>query len=240
MVRKINRNDAEGTGSGCEPGGHADDADARMEADIEQVLMSMAKRGELEFGWIEERQEFGFWHPEPRVSHRREPRRSPGNRFLIGLAVVMAIPLTAGALDEAGEHRTPVGSSTPIEQANFTESPTPEPAAPHKVTRVRSDVLFPASPRTTAPDGPSPEEAPSPTAKKRHGRHRKQHHAPSPTPSKPEPTRIQEVTRAPAPVAAPSSSLGYRSRWFGRLATLETPTEPASLLPVVESSRGIA
>jgi hypothetical protein len=96
---------------------------APEEDEVEEVLLHMVEDGELCFGWLEDRQEFGFWYPEdepvqpaaptpepapePARVSRRRPRRSLGRRLLLGLAATIAAPFAVGLCAyaaEEGEH----------------------------------------------------------------------------------------------------------------------------------------
>jgi hypothetical protein len=98
---------------------------ASEEDDVEEVLLQMVEDGELCFGWLEDRQEFGFWYPEDapeqpaaapepapaparaRVSRRR-PKRPLARRILLGVAATFAAPFAIGLCAyaaEEGEHQ---------------------------------------------------------------------------------------------------------------------------------------
>jgi hypothetical protein len=78
------------------------------EAEIEHELLVMVEAGELIFGWIEDRQEFGFWFPEEPAKHPLQVPQRPAShrrkrtmalqRMIIGIAAVVATPLLAGVI----------------------------------------------------------------------------------------------------------------------------------------------
>jgi hypothetical protein len=103
---------------------------------VEEILLQMVEDGELCFGWLEDRQEFGFWYaedasepvtPEPvpapaRVSRRR-PKRPLARRILVGVAATFAAPFAIGLCAyaaEQGEHH-----AHPVDQPDLTSDDVP-------------------------------------------------------------------------------------------------------------------
>lgn len=124
------------------------------EGQIEAVLLKMVDEGELCFGWIEERQEMGFWRcddaesasaccptpaPEPQKasSHRRTPttRHRVLSRAMVTLVASVTAPFAIGvaayAVSEAKEQHKPT-----VEQTDLAaeETPSQTPAATPKAT----------------------------------------------------------------------------------------------------------
>lgn len=120
--------------------------------EVEETLLQMVEEGELCFGWLEDRGEFGFWHcddlegsqycptsepdgpqsackPEPvpeRVSRRR-PKRPLARKILLGVAASITAPFAIGVVAyaaEQGEYQG--GQSQPIGRPDLTSDDIPE------------------------------------------------------------------------------------------------------------------
>lgn len=115
---------------------------------VEDELLQMVEAGELCFGWLEDRGEFGFWFPEEksatapdptpepapvaaapvRRSHRRVKERTIGHKILLGVAASLAAPLTIGVAAYAADHgqRPPERNwDSPDLAAEATTNPPP-------------------------------------------------------------------------------------------------------------------
>lgn len=118
---------------------------ASEEDEVEETLLHMVEDGELCFGWLEDRQEFGFWHcddvddsqccptsepaptPEPvpapaRVSRRR-PKRPLARRILVGAAATLTAPFVIGLCAYAAEQGE--RHAHPMDQPDLTSDDAP-------------------------------------------------------------------------------------------------------------------
>lgn len=99
------------------------DKSSEEDDEVTDELLQMVEDGELCFGWLEDRQEFGFWFPdeepagrllvmpdappEPVSATRGRPRRPFIKRALLALAATVAAPFAIGVCSyaaEEGEH----------------------------------------------------------------------------------------------------------------------------------------
>jgi hypothetical protein len=171
--------------------GLADPFEDTAEGQIEAVLLKMVDEGELCFGWIEERQEMGFWRcddaesccptpeptPEPetkRVSHRRAPttRQRVMSRAMVTMVAAVATPFAIGvgayAVDQAREQHKPTVERTDL-TAEESPSQTPAPVAAPTV------MAAPAAPATLPTVNPNSARGGIPG-----GKHRKEPEHPQP------------------------------------------------------------
>jgi hypothetical protein len=140
--------------------GLADPFEDTAEGQIEAVLLKMVDEGELCFGWIEERQEMGFWRcddaessasccptPEPapqRVSHRRAPttRQRVMSRAMVTMVAAVATPFAIGvgayAVDQAREQHKPT-----VEQTDLAAEETPSQTPAAKPTVAKAPAPLP-------------------------------------------------------------------------------------------------
>lgn len=139
--------------------------------DVEEELLQLVETGELCFGWLEDRGEFGFWFPEEepatvpdptpvptpataepvRRSHRRTRERPITRKILLGVAVSLAAPLSIGVAAYAADqgHRPPERNwDTPDLAADATQNPTP--------SDKPNMMNYQTSQRAIRADGPAP------------------------------------------------------------------------------------
>jgi hypothetical protein len=203
------------------------------EGQIEAVLLKMVDEGELCFGWIEERQEMGFWRcddaesccptpepaPEPetkRASHRRTrtTRHPVMSRAMVTLVAAVTAPFAIGvaayAVDEAREQRKPT-----VEQADLAaeESPsqTPAPVATPMVVQTPAQLptANPNSARGGIPGAQNRKKPEHPRHRRHHlaeehkGHHYRGRHRREDTPATPSTAPVTTLTR---PMVAPSTT----------------------------------
>jgi hypothetical protein len=145
---------------------------ASEEDGVEEVLLQMVEDGELCFGWLEDRQEFGFWYPEfepeqpadpapasapapAHASHRRAKRRRL-DRILMGVAATLTAPFAftlyahaSSAADHDARH--------PMDQPDLTSDDVPVASEP---AREIGDAGY-------QPQGASAAPMPAPSSAKR-------------------------------------------------------------------------
>ncbi|MFE9525131.1 hypothetical protein [Streptomyces sp. NPDC006631] len=108
------------------------DDDEGSEEQVEEELLQMVEDGELCFGWLEDRGEFGFWFPEEepatvadpapewapeavpevtspdpapvRGSHRRPKERPLARKIFVGVAATLTAPFVIGVAAYAADH----------------------------------------------------------------------------------------------------------------------------------------
>lgn len=111
--------------------GQPDDAETGEDC-VEDELLQMVEDGELCFGWLEDRGEFGFWFPEEetataeeptpqwlpeavaevtsadpapvRRSHRRPKERPLARKIFVGVAATLTAPFVIGVAAYAADH----------------------------------------------------------------------------------------------------------------------------------------
>jgi hypothetical protein len=136
------------------------------EGQIEAVLLKMVDEGELCFGWIEERQEMGFWRcddvesssssrcpapePEPqkKVSHRRTraTRHRVMSRTVVTVVAAVATPFAVGVTAYAvGHTREPHKLTVAQPDLTSDESPPQAPAPAPKVVKAPAPKVVKAS-----------------------------------------------------------------------------------------------
>ncbi|MFJ6508696.1 hypothetical protein [Streptomyces sp. NPDC091879] len=176
--------------------------------EVTEELLQMVEDGELCFGWLEDRQEFGFWFPEeepadlsleipdappePVKGSRRRPKRPLFKRAFLALAATVAAPFAIGLCSyaaEEGEHH----AHHPVDRPDLVSDD------------VDTDDVREMSDRPAVPlDRPAASTYTQETRAK--GKHAK-------TTTKPEkatttaPTgKHRKVTATPSPSAAPSKA----------------------------------
>jgi hypothetical protein len=117
--------------------------------EITDELLQMVEDGELCVGWLEERQEFGFWFPEeeaagrplvmpdsllqqPTRVSRRRPKRPRFKKAILAIAATMTAPFVIGVCAyaaEEGEHR----AHQELERPDLTSDDTDD-LAPHEMS----------------------------------------------------------------------------------------------------------
>jgi hypothetical protein len=216
------------------------------EGQIEAVLLKMVDEGELCFGWIEERQEMGFWRcddaesccptpepaPEPerkRVSHRRAPtaRQRVMSRAMVTMVAAVATPFAIGvaayAVDEAREHRKPTVEQTDL-AAEESPSQTPAPVTTPTVVQAPAQLptVNPNSARGGIPDAQNHKKPDHPRHKRHHlaeehkGHHYRGRHRREDTPPTPATAPVTTLTR---PMVPPSPTATPRTVNEGRRTT---------------------
>lgn len=180
MVSKIQRDDSDDTGEqdvrelrarfANGAGAPVVEEDGISDDDIEQTLLRMVEEGTLCFGWIPERQEFGFWpasesqpiqrseRQEP-IKHRRAPRKpAVMRRVVCTLAVVLATPVVGFTVSQA-QDATRV---TPRQDnADLTSSESEAPAAKPEVSVPKENPAV----AKRVPATPAPQQEPQQTEK---------------------------------------------------------------------------
>jgi hypothetical protein len=187
------------------------DSDA-SEGQVEDVLFAMVAEGTLEYGWIEERGEFGFWHvdaifetaqepapePEPvvelpayplpsRALHKR-PRATLVRKILQGVLAAVVAPFIIGAYAYATDHQK--GSDGPHGDPEMTsDDVTPDDVPGRGPAYAPLDHGHGAAVQPTPSRGrhakPSthPENTRPKTTRARHAKRRKASTAPSVVPT---------------------------------------------------------
>jgi hypothetical protein len=235
--------------------GLADPFEDTAEGQIEAVLLKMVDDGELCFGWIEERQEMGFWRcddaesccptPEPappKVSHRRTrtARHPVMSRAVVTLVAAVTAPFAIGvaayAVDEAREQRKPT-----VEQTDLAaeETPSQTPAAKPTVAAVPAPLptVNPNSARGGIPEAKNRRE---PAHRSHHhrllgdrqghdyiGRHRRDGDGDD-TPLAPSTAPVTALTRptaTPSPTATPRPTALSGRRNTGLVSEVFQPVE---------------
>jgi hypothetical protein len=235
--------------------GLADPFEDTAEGQIEAVLLKMVDEGELCFGWIEERQEMGFWHcddaeptasccptPEPapqRVSHRRAPttRHRVMSRAMVTMVAAVATPFAIGvgayAVDEAREQHKPT-----VEQTDLAAEETPSQTPAAKPTAAAAPAPLPTVNPNSARGGiPEPKHK-KPDHHERHhrllgdrqghhyiGRHRRDGDGTSPAPSNAPVTALTRPTVTPSPTATPRPTALSGRRDTGLVSEVFQPVE---------------
>jgi hypothetical protein len=226
--------------------GLADPFEDTAEGQIEAVLLKMVDEGELCFGWIEERQEMGFWRcddaesccprPEPapqpetkRVSHRRAPttRQRVMSRAMVTMVAAVATPFAIGvgayAVDQAREQHKPTVERTDL-AAEESPSQTPAPVTTPTVVQAPAQLptANPNSARGGIPDAQNHKKPDHPRHKRHHlaeehkGHHYRGRHRREDTPPTPATAPVTTLTR---PMVPPSPTATPRTVNEGRRTT---------------------
>jgi hypothetical protein len=196
--------------------------------EVTEELLQMVEDGELCFGWLEDRQEFGFWFPdeEPagrpliipdtplqetkRVSRRR-PKRPLLKRVVLAIAATVTAPFAIGVCSyaaEEGEHR----AHHEMDRPDLTSEDTVN-VAPHEM-----DDRSPAPMTTSYAAGPVTK-----------GKHAKTYSKPEKVTTKAPTGKHRKVGSAPAPSAVPSKAPAH---------TVKLPSATPSASPTSTSHPG--
>lgn len=134
--------------------------------EIEAVLLQMVDEGELSWGWLPERQEFGFWTNDTSVSpcapgndartptyaepvveatgpKHRQPKAPVMRRVAVTVAAVLATPLVGVAVAEVANipvHRA-LDDSTDASDASYVSIMPTTPTPTSEPTKRRSHVV---------------------------------------------------------------------------------------------------
>lgn len=201
--------------------------------EVEETLLQMVEEGELCFGWLEDRGEFGFWHcdpledsqccptsepdgpqsacePEPeRASHRR-PKQPLARKILLGVAASITAPFAIGVVAyaaEQGEYHG--GQSHPIDRPDLTSDEIPEQHSAADAGNTTSYQPIDSSP-TSAPAPSRAKHAKPPTRQETPkapistGKHAKKSVSKGPSAL---PTGIPTIkVKLPSPVPSPTTA----------------------------------
>jgi hypothetical protein len=179
--------------------------------EITDELLQMVEDGELCFGWLEDREEFGFWFPDeepagrplvmpdtplqqPERISRRKPKRPLLKKVVLALAATVTAPFAVGMCAyaaEQGEHRAHHEMERPDLTSDDTENIAPDAVASYSPAPAPTSYV---------------QEAKDAVAKAKHAKHAKASAKPEKNPTKAPTGKRRKAAATPAPSAVPSTT----------------------------------